>query len=162
MISIAKRTGILILILLSFFYYNYDLITLFFDNSFSRFAEFGMDLTGRQDIMDTYLALISNNVLYFIIGVPLIDPIFAVYDYNLHNSLFSAHYFFGFFGFLLYGLMFYVICKPGNYFYKGLLVILLIRAFTDQVFFIDFLDIVIYYLVFLQLNKKENKSIISP
>jgi hypothetical protein len=148
-ISKIKRLAIIASLIVSFVYFNYQLLMQLYESSFGRFIELGVSMTGREDINEVYLNKIENDPISLIFGVTLDDPIFATFDFNLHNSFFSAHYFWGILSFLFFGVILAAFFVKGGLFYKGLLVILLARGFTDQIFFIDFMDVIIYYLMFL-------------
>lgn len=132
------------------FFGNYILSLL--EIGLSRFLELRMDGAGREDINETYVNLVFQNFSNFIFGVRLDDPIFAIYKFNLHNSFLSAHYFYGVFSLFLFFLCIFALAKGKGIFYKLMLVVLLFRAFFDQVFFIDFMDVVIIYLIVLLLG----------
>lgn len=148
-LKLIGLTGVSLFFLLSF-YGNYIFGLL--EIGLSRFFELRIDGAGREDINNTYVSVMFNDISSFVFGVKLTDPIFANYKFNLHNSFLSAHYFFGVFSFFLIGTCVYAILKGRVFFYKLILIVLLFRGFFDQVFFIDFMDVVIVYLVLLLLG----------
>lgn len=156
--TFSKVKRILIITAVSgvFVYTNYQLLMQLYESSFGRFIELGVDMTGREDINQLYLSKMIGDPMALIFGVSLNDPIFERFDFNLHNSFFSAHYFWGIFSLIFFAIILKCFFVKGNIFYKGLFVILLIRGSTDQVFFIDFMDVIIYYLMFLIFNLGNN------
>jgi len=161
-ISKIKRLVIIVSFAVGFVYLNYQLLMQLYESSFGRFIELGVSMTGREDINEIYLNKMKNDPFALIFGVTLDDPIFATFDFNLHNSFFSAHYFWGILSFLFFGIILATLFIKGGTFYKGLLLILLARGFTDQVFFIDFMDVIIFYLMFLIFNLKKDINAVSP
>lgn len=157
-ISKIKRIAVITSLAVCFLYLNYQLLMQLYEASFGRFIELGVSMTGREDINEVYLNKMKGEPLALIFGVTLDDPIFATFDFNLHNSFFSAHYFWGFLSFLFFGVIIVSLFIKGGTFYKGLLVILLTRGFTDQIFFIDFMDVIVFYLLFLIFNSKDHSE----
>lgn len=152
-VSKIKRITIIVSIIAVFVYTNYQLLMLLYESAFGRFIEFGVDGTGREDILAMYSEKVKSDPISFIFGVSLNNPTFERFEYNLHNSFFSAHYFWGILSLVFFLLIVRTFFKKGHVFYKGLLVVLLIRSTTDQVFFIDFMDVIVYYLMFLILTR---------
>lgn len=124
--------------------------------SFQRFQKVGIKSGPREWIAEIYLNKMKSSIDNFIIGFPLDHEAFELFDYNLHNSFFSLHYFFGGFALIIVYLFFKTIFfKKGKLIYKSFLCLLLIRGITDQVYFINFNDIIIFYLFYL-INEKNS------
>lgn len=137
-----------------------DEIGFFIDKSFSRFGKEGTDLTGREDIWESYIFHFENKSLYQFFGVPLgIDQEFINNDRNLHNSYLTLHSYTGI-GILV---VFYIIAKrffvKGYFFLKAVLVLFLLRIFSDSVIFITYNDYVLYSLLFLLIPLRAKKII---
>lgn len=136
-------------VIISLIYLN-SFILNFLELGLSRFGQEGTDLTGRSEIWKTYINHFFGNLKNLVFGVPLnSDYIFIKHDRNLHNSYLIAHSFFGLYAFYL----FFIIAKSLKfrseyYFLSFLLILLLIRGFTDGIFFVNYNDYVLFSIVF--------------
>lgn len=144
----------IIVSIISFLLFS-TIITVFLFNSLERFTEKGFDSDQRDYIKGTYFKKMFESYENFIFSFPLDDRVFSLFHYNLHNSFLSLHYFLGFFGVIIIIILIKALFfTKGNYLYKFFLSLLLIRGSTDQVFFFNFNDILIFYLIYLLLEKK--------
>ena len=147
--SIFKKILIYLIGLLIAVYFTLS-FSGFIEEGLSRFNREGTSLTGRAELWSTYFSLIENNFTFFFIGVPLdADYLFVRYDRNFHNSFLSLHSYLGVFSmaFLLY-VLFCLFNQKNDLFLRFLLLVLLVRGFSDQLFFLNFND----YIIFLILS----------
>lgn len=107
-------------------------------------------LSGREDIWAKYFLHLKNDIETIFIGVSSdSDTVFLKYDKNFHNSILSAHSYWGVTVLLLF--LFILLNMYGrkkNKLVSFLLFILFIRSFSDSVLFINFND----YLVFVAIG----------
>lgn len=152
--------SVMLMVISIAFFKNQILILII--QSLARFEEQGVESGPRTWITNIYLTRMTSSLSNFLIGFPLNHDAFVLFDYNLHNSFLSLHYFFGVFGLIIvYLIIKSLLFVKGKLLYKSFLCLLLIRGFTDQIFFINFNDIVIYLLFYLILDKKElNKTLV--
>lgn len=135
---------------------------LFFNSSLQRFSSEGLDSGPRDLIFSVYLDKMTSSFENFIVGFPLDHEAFELFDFNLHNSFLSMHYFFGAFGLIIiYIILKKTIFTKGDLFFKIILLLLFLRGYTDQIFFINFNDITIFYLIFLIGSNNDVDSEIS-
>lgn len=152
------------LIIVSFIYFLYiqlqASIDLLLQASFSRFSKEGADLTGREEIWNRYMYHFDRNYIYSFFGVPLnADIEFIYHDRNLHNSYLTLHSYTGIGSLVVLWFVLKRFFVKGKFFLKTLLVVLLLRAFSDSIFFISFNDYVLFSLIFIILPLKVKKII---
>lgn len=127
-----------------------------FDISFARFKDRGIEDEARSSIIEAYMESIKTDPIQLLLGSKLESGTFATFKYNLHNSFLSLHYFTGIFSIII--LLFIIkalIFTREKLFYRGLLFIVLVRGAADQVFFFNFNDVIIFYLLFLITSKNK-------
>lgn len=152
------------LISISFLLFVYlqfaETIDLLLDFSFSRFSKEGVNLTGREDIWTKYIYYFNESYRYRFFGVPLdADIEFLYYDRNLHNSYLALHSYTGLGALVILGILIRCFFVKGKLFLKMLLIVLLLRAFSDSVLFVSFNDYILYTLIFLILPLKAKRII---
>lgn len=149
-----KYLSIALFSVLAFFLVFKEYIIAFVQVALFRFQDMGIESGPREAMIEKYNEHITTRASDLFLGVPIRDHIFKLFDYNLHNSFLSLHYFTGIFSLIVFGLIIRaLIFTKGKFFFKGLLVILLLRGLTDQIFFFNFNDIIVFYLLFLIIGK---------
>lgn len=160
--SEKKKTAVLlgIFMIISIIYLiinNQDLNTLFLSRIFQR-GNLNYVEDTRMVILRQYFSALLNDPLYFFFGARLEEvPMIKYLGNNPHNSFINLHALFGLPFFicmitLLISALFRYLKR--NKLYFGLLIFLLLRAFTDVPAFVGVFDPVIFYLVF---NNEQNK-----
>lgn len=147
------KYGVLLLItsIISAAYGLQLMVTNFIDLSLFKLRDRGLDDSSRELVVLNYLNDMFDNIFNFILGVPLDNnSVYSELEFNLHNSFLNAHYYFGIFSLVIFFYIFKAFFKKGgDLFYKGLLLVLLIRGLSDKLFFTGFNDVIIFYLIFL-------------
>ena len=127
----------------------------YYNVKLSGFSEKGMDSNGRSDIWNTFLINNKSSISYFLFASNTND---AMKDGNLHNSFLQGYASFGVLGFLILVIFilnaFITIIKKKDFFLVILFMALLLRAFTDRVFFQGYCEPYLYYFIFYSLYCK--------
>lgn len=136
---------------------NWDLINLIFNNMsvFEKFSNRGIDSPSRDIIKRTYLANI--NVTTFFTGYNYTNNYwFQHYGLNPHNSYIRLHYFSGFAFFIIMPILLISIFKLAkkHLFLGGLLLVVLLRSYTDSVLFLTLFDYVLVLLIMIAFFNK--------
>lgn len=120
-----------------------------------------LNIGSRSEIWSSYFSELG---LYGILFGPNSDVLaknsfLANWDFNLHNSFLSFHYHFGVILFALFVLSAYALVKSflNCRFVFLLLVVIIIRVFTDTGLFVGFFDFIFYTLLFYALFYKYHK-----
>lgn len=147
---------VLFVLVIALFGGLYDAFETVISNKLTRFEERGFDSDERSAITYQYIASISEDITQLLFGSTLDNYIFPIFDYNLHNSFLSLHYFTGIFSIVVFILILKALFfSKGELFLRGLLFILLLRGTTDQIFFFNFNDVIIFYLLFFIIRKRK-------
>jgi len=144
--------SLLLVVALMIFFGSYFIE--FMGHSLERFNKMGTVSTQRAFIFHEYMRLLTFDFKNFMFGFPLDDYVFKLFDLNLHNSYLSLHYFLGGFGLIVIFLIFKCLFTRGMLLYRCLLLVLLVRGVSDQIFFFSFNDVIIFYLIFLILKPR--------
>jgi hypothetical protein len=134
---------------------KYNEFIMIFDNidTLSHLTKDGFESAERSEVLSSYLS--NLNFLNFFTGVNYSNIfIFQHLEMNPHNSFIRFHYFTG-----IVSIIFFIYCFKASYYYfrstKLVFIIfltLLLRGWTDAIFFFSFYDFLIYLLIF-QTNK---------
>ncbi|MDD4672228.1 MAG: hypothetical protein PHI03_04780 [Bacteroidales bacterium] len=128
-----------------------------------RFVNYGIEDSARSGVNTEYIAKMKESFLYILTGAPLkeVQSIVAL-DLNPHNSIIRLHIYYGLLGVLcLSFLLIKTSCffiREKNYIYLSLLICLLLRSLVDSTSFHGPLDPLLFYLLFLFLDKKSNEN----
>ena len=154
---------IFIVFIFIFFYQEYILKTFF-----SRFIGSGGEesstiaVTKRLLMWNGYIAQCVDSLYCFFLGsdpYPIVMEYHHVVDFNLHNSYFMVHVFYGLLGlggFLFFSLRFTVNLIKEKSELSIIFISFLVRAFTDHVFPGKLCSIVIWFAVFYVLLGKKH------
>jgi hypothetical protein len=162
-IYISKRGLKFRLVLLFFFLFpciffiglKFNELCFFFDN-FDKFEHLivnGFESNERSEVLSSYFN--NLNFLNFFTGVNYSNIfIFQHLEMNPHNSFIRFHHYAGFFS-----IIFFIYCLKALYsYFRSTKVVffiffaLLLRGWTDAIFFFSFYDFLIYLLIF-ETNK---------
>lgn len=127
----------------------------YLQQSFDAFFSRGADSNGRFEIWGTFL---KNNGKSLIAYLFASDASLARPDGNLHNSFLQAYAAFGFIGFIVTAVMliraFIKGLKEKDFLWLVLFIGLMMRAFTDKVFFQGYCEIYLYYFLLYHVYQK--------
>jgi len=119
------------------------------DLFFFRFEMLGLASQDRGETLGIYWNRLD--AITFFLGQDLTrDAVWQLWGLNPHNSYLLMHSWLGFAAFILMGLILGAVVKSffcQNKIYCLLLIVLLLRAATDILFFLSTFDFLIYYLV---------------
>lgn len=162
----AIRIKIMLLILIVTIYIGakyIDLILEFFNNYelFSKFQERGLKSPSRGILIDEYFMHINFNT--FFLGYKFDNnPWFIHYGLNPHNSYIRLHYEIGFAAILLFLYIIfqiYKLYKNKHLILVAMLLIVMVRAYTDVYLFFGFYDFLIFYIFMIGKNYRIEHSI---
>ncbi len=129
----------------------------FLSKYFVAFQTKGME-TPRFFMYKEYLIAVKQKFLNFMLGAPLEETkTFVIYSGNFHNSFIQMHAYFGFLPFIV--IVFFIFhsilfsIRTQNYVFVILIFILIVRAFTDRLFFSGYAEPLLYYYCFYPLVK---------
>lgn len=135
-------------------YYLFKYISVLADfNIFTRFDYKGLDLNERDVLWQGYLSKVD--FISFLFGVDYQDvPEIATFgeNSNPHSSFIQAHNKFGVIGLALLLSLFLLICKMlknKKYTIFAIIIVVMLRSFTDSVFFVGMFDYFVFMLVLL-------------
>ena len=130
------------------------------ENSFSRFYLMGTSDTGRFDIWRKFFRNNALDVNRFLFGSD--TQVTGWYEGNLHNSFFQSYASFGLLGFAIIVISIVLAgingLKRKDYLWLALFISLLLRAFTDRVFFQGYCEPYLYYFVFYRYFHKKDRT----
>lgn len=147
-----------------------EIINVFEDNVTDTsygFAEKGIKSKTRLVFIDKYFRYAFSDINYFLNGVKLsIEPFFAKYNFNLHNSFLGLHAKLGIYGIIICGYLgfraLYIMIKKKEWEHLLIYTAILARVFLDTAAFPGQLDIILFYYFFRFYNlKSEYKQRIS-
>lgn len=125
---------------------------------FRMFYTKGFTDNARVTIWGSFLQNNVNSVREFVFGS---DALRAMTDGNLHNFLLQSYASFGLAGFtlltILMGRALVKGVKEKDYLWLILFVVLILRAFTDRVFFQGYCEFYLYYFIFRYPFKARRK-----
>lgn len=142
--------GLFLLILIAFVIYSIPYVMEFYEYSemVTKFENKGMDLDYRDEFWRWYFSNID--LMTFVTGVDYHSYLNTMgFNDNIHNSYIKLHGTLGLMGIFL---MIYIL-KRIKYFVKRdvimafLFIILLVRGFTDTIYFFTYLDFAVFYYV---------------
>lgn len=125
-------------------FYNFDF---FFEDKFTYFENKGLENTERDYIWKAYVNSIEREPIKLLIGEsPYTRIEFDLFNNNLHNSFLTGHSYFGilFIITILYTIYLVISNLKNNFLVSSLTLLLLLRAFTDSVLFIQPFDFLFY------------------
>ena len=139
--------GIVIIVTVFYFLQTEKYVSISINEGFSAFKDRGIDSNGRREIWLTFLSNNKLGIIPFLFGS---NASMTRADGNLHNSFLQSYASFGIVGFI--ALLILII----HAFFKGILFAgLLLRAFTDRVFFQGYCELYLYYFVFYHLYHRK-------
>lgn len=154
---------VIVLVTVVIYITNLDnsIISRFINTNFSAFMQRGIDSNGRYFIWETFIENNSKSISSFFFGS---NVSLAMSDGNLHNSFLQSYASFGILGFII------IVCcvvrsfvtglKKKNYLYLILFAALVLRAFTDRVFFQGYCELYLYYFIFyFVFQDKRNRNV---
>lgn len=115
-----------------------------------RFVNQGIESSERDELKWRYLS--SMNLHTLLLGYDYtLDPLFMFFRGNPHNSYIRFHYSVGFLFFIFIGFVMVILFRlwNNNRFLFIMLVVLLLRGWTDIIFFMDKFDFVIFLLFYM-------------
>ena len=133
----------------------------FLQKNFSRFYLKGAGDTARSDIWNAFLENNKRSIVSFIFSS---DTTLARSDGNLHNSFLQSYASFGLMGFMIVVIMTFrsliIGIKERDVLLTILFTTLIIRAFTDRIFFQGYNEIFLYYFMFYwDIHRFERKTV---
>ncbi|MGO3708357.1 MAG: hypothetical protein ACTJGD_11875 [Mesonia hippocampi] len=151
---IIKLLSFFSLILLFLVFMSSNSVFESFEVVFRKFAEKGIELDGRDFILQSYIEKL--NLQTFFTGVSPNQAPFNLFNNNLHNSYLLVHSQFGFVGalfiaFVILTFLFKIWKKP---FLCLLFLSISVRVFTDSIAYLGYIDFFIFYHFYLIWNKQ--------
>lgn len=137
----------------------------FFSFNLSHLTEKELDLTSRNAIWSLYFEKISDNPIRIINGYSRFENMtFDFISNNFHNSFILGHSNFGliFIFFIIYLIYNIVLQLKSNFMISSLLIVLLVRSFTDTLIFISYFDFIIYALLFYLISNRKLDAKMNP
>ena len=119
----------------------------------------GLDYVERGVMLSNYLKNINLTNLF--IGYNYnTDPYFIGWELNPHNSFIRLHYNFGFLAFIIVGIIFVSVflALKKSFLVFILLLVLILRGFTDTIFFVSAFDYLFICIFFILNSKKYEHS----
>lgn len=125
-----------------------------------RLMNQGINSPERDELKWKYLDAMNLKTLLLGYNYSL-DPLFIIFRDNPHNSYIRFHYSVGFLFFIFMGFVLVVLFRfwNNNRFLFIMLVALLLRGWTDIVFFMDKFDFVVFLLLYMGYKYKTSNPI---
>jgi hypothetical protein len=165
--SSKKKTIVsfaLIIPLIVFLFINWNrVVEIYFSiDYFNRLTALGFKDNARELLRNSYFE--NLNIFTILFGYNYSNnAVFLMWNKNPHNSFIELHHKVGFLFFPIVAILFYTLIKffKTNKVYFIITASILIRAFTDRVFFLTHYDYLLIALILIALCEKKKEQIIT-